>query len=96
MNAVSPDREGVRIAIQVQPRASRTELVGTANGFVKVRIAAPPVDGAANSELIQWLSKQLSVKKSDIRIVSGERGRKKLAYVHGVTLEDVNEMLGLS
>ena len=96
MSAVSPDEGGVRIAIKVQPRASRTEIVGTADGFLKVRVAAPPVDGAANSELIQWLSKQLSVRKSDVRIVSGERGRNKLVYVHGVTITSVNDRLGLS
>jgi uncharacterized protein len=96
MSAVSAGEEGVRIAVQVQPRASRTEVVGISGGFLKIRVAAPPVDGAANSELIQWLGKQLSVRKSDIRIMSGERGRKKVIYVHGVTVSTVNERLGLA
>lgn len=77
----------VRFAVHVQPRASRTELVGWHEDAVKVRVAAPPVEGAANAELLALLAKKLGVPKSAIRILTGERGRRKLVEVKGVAAE---------
>ncbi|HEX5832564.1 MAG TPA: DUF167 domain-containing protein, partial [Pyrinomonadaceae bacterium] len=57
--------------VQVVPRASRSEVVGEHNGALRVRIAAPPVDGAANEELIRILAKTFSVSRRVVKIVSG-------------------------
>jgi len=67
----------VRLRIRVQPRASRTELAGEYGGALRVRVAAPPVDGEANDELTRWLAKTLGVARSRVRIVAGEAGRTK-------------------
>jgi uncharacterized protein len=75
----------IRLTILVQPRASRTEIVGPYGAAIKIRIAAPPVDGAANEELIRFLAKTLGVPKSAVTIVSGERGRRKVVSVEGVS-----------
>lgn len=69
--------EDLTISIRVIPRASRSEIVGMVDGTLKVRIAAPPVDGAANSEIIKLFSKTFGIAKSDIAIISGETSRKK-------------------
>ena len=65
------------LSVVVVPRASKSEVVGEHDGALKVRIAAPPVDGAANAELIRLLAKKLGVPKRDISIVQGGTSKKK-------------------
>lgn len=69
--------EELTISIRVVPRASKSEIVGMIEGTLKVRIAAPPVDGAANSEIIKLFSKTFGIAKSDIAIISGETSLNK-------------------
>lgn len=70
------------LSIQVLPRSSRNEIVGTLpDGTIKVKLTAPPVDGEANKKLIDLLSKEYGVTKSRVRIVRGERGRKKTVEI---------------
>jgi uncharacterized protein (TIGR00251 family) len=85
--------DGVLFEVWVQPRASRTEVAGTHGEAVKVRLAAPPVEGAANAELIAFLAKQLGVSRSAVRIVKGERGRNKVVEVEGISRGDVQALL---
>ena len=84
---------GVRIRVRVQPRASRTEVVGEHDGALRIRIAAPPVDGEANAELVRFLAKRLGVAKSRVRIVAGETGRMKSVEVAGVAVEAAHAAL---
>lgn len=70
--------------VRVIPRAGRSEVAGLRDGAVLVRLAAAPVDGAANEELIALLSKALKVPKRDISIVSGDRSRSKRVRVAGL------------
>jgi len=67
----------VTLTVRVIPRASKTEIAGEHNGALKIKIKSPPVDGAANDELIRFLSKTLQVSHSSIRIVSGRTSRTK-------------------
>ncbi len=83
----------VRVTVYVQPRASRSEVAGVHGDAVKIRLAAPPVEGAANKELVAFLAKKLGVPKSAIRIVSGERGRRKILEVSGITVRSVREAM---
>ena len=83
----------VRIAVRVQPRASRTELAGTYGEALKIRIAAPPVEGAANKELIAFLSKRLGLSKSALQVVKGAQGRDKLVEIEGLSEQEVRERL---
>jgi len=75
----------VRLNIHVQPRASRTEIAGTHGTALKVRVQAPPVDSAANDELIDFLSKQLKVPKRSISILAGQSSRAKIIEIAGVS-----------
>lgn len=76
-----------RISIYVQPRASKTAVVGMHDGCVKVRLAAPPVDGAANAALIEFVAERLGLAKSHVRIVTGQASRRKVVEVDGVSAE---------
>jgi len=71
--------------VYVVPRASRTELVGGYNGALRIRLAAPPVDGAANEELIQLLAKTFKVARSSVRIVRGQSARLKQVSIEGAS-----------
>lgn len=76
---------GVLLTIFVQPKASRTAWVGIHGDAVKIRIAASPVDGAANRELIRFLAEELSIPRTAIDIHSGAGGRRKRLCVKGTT-----------
>jgi uncharacterized protein len=76
---------GVRFSVHVQPRASKTEVAGYHGTALKVRLQAPPVDGAANDALIEFLASALGVQKRRIRIVSGQSSREKTVDVDGVS-----------
>lgn len=69
------------------PRASRTEVAGRHGDAVKIRLKAPPVDGAANQELIRFLAKHFGVPRSAVRLVSGASSRDKRIAIPGVTAE---------
>ncbi len=86
-------KEGVLIAVLLQPRASRTEVVGVEGGMLKVRVQAPPVKGRANAALVQLLAEVLGVPKRDIEVVRGHTGRRKQVLVRGVRLADVRALL---
>ena len=84
---------GVRLTLRVQPGASRDELAVRPDGTLKVRIAAQPSGGAANRELIKFLSKLFSVPKSSITLKSGERSRLKSLFIEGVTAEELSRAI---
>lgn len=74
-----------RFAVHVQPRASRSEIVGIHGAALKVRVTAPPVDGAANAALIAVLSEAFAVPRTAVRILAGESSRSKIVEVDGVS-----------
>ena len=82
----------VRFDVHVQPRASRSEIVGEHSGALRVRLAAPPVDGAANEALVDLLAKALHVPRRDVRIVSGATSRRKVVEVDGVDAKRVTTL----
>ena len=71
----------VRFEVRVQPRASRTEFAGTREGILRVRLQAPPVDGAANEALVAFMADELGVPRRLVRIVSGFGSRNKVLEV---------------
>ena len=80
----TPRPEGVLLPLRVQPRASRDEIVGWQNGALRVRVTAPPVDGAANAAISSLLAEALRVPPSCISVVRGARGRDKLVRIRGL------------
>jgi len=84
----------VRLTLHIQPRASRTEVVGPHGEALKIRLAAPPVDGAANEALVGFLAEQLGVVRAAIILAAGSTGRRKVVVVKGVGTEWVRARLG--
>ena len=74
-------------AVRVQPRASQSAIVGEMDGALKVRLAAPPVEGAANEELIRFLAKLFDVPRQNVAIVSGATAKNKIIRVTGLTAD---------
>ena len=79
---------GVHLSVRLTPRAARNGLDGVAAGpdgrpALRLRVAAPPVEGAANAALVEFVAKSLRMRKADVAIVSGERGRLKLLELSG-------------
>ncbi len=83
----------ITFAVRVQPRASQSKIAGEIEGSLKIKIAAPPVDGEANEELIRFLSKWFEVPKREIEIVSGETAKNKIIRIHGLTVENFETRL---
>ncbi len=77
----------------VQPRASKTEVVGRHGDAIKICVKAPPVDGAANEELIRFLAKRLKIPRKSIALVSGSSSRHKQIAIEGVIPTQIVESL---
>lgn len=73
-----------RLVLHVQPRAARSAVAGPHGDAVKVRLAAPPVDGAANAELVRFVAERLGVRRDAVRLVAGASGRRKVVEVDGL------------
>ncbi|UCG10804.1 MAG: DUF167 domain-containing protein [Dehalococcoidia bacterium] len=78
-----------RISLRVYPGAARSEVVGFSGGVWRVRVAAPPVKGKANRELIALLSRQLALDKRVITIISGHTSQNKVIAVGGLAQPEV-------
>jgi len=80
---------GVTFYVQVQPRASRDAIEGEYADALKIRLSAPPVDDRANAALVRLLAERLNVPRAAVRIVAGEKSRRKRVVVAGVKREQV-------
>ena len=85
---------GVMFSIRVVPRTSKSEIVGESEGILRIRISAPPVDGAANDEVVRVLAKAVGVAKSNLAIVSGQTSKTKRIGIVGVSAAQLQKMLG--
>ena len=90
---LSESNGSVRFSVRVQPRASRTELAGIHGDALKVRLSAPPVDGAANDALVLFFSEIFNVPRRDVRIVAGGSSRSKTVEIQGISERAVLERL---
>ena len=77
-------QDGVRLAVRVQPRSSKNMVSGELDGFLKIKLTAPPVDGEANQALIKFLSGLLYIPLKDIAIVHVETSQRKIIEISGV------------
>lgn len=84
-------QEPVKITVRVQPGARKNEVLGFQEDILRVKIAAPPVEGKANRELIVFLSEVIGIRKSDITIEKGETAKRKVLGITGITKAQVME-----
>lgn len=87
------DKGGVTFRVRVQPRASKNQLSGVMDGAVKVRLAAPPVDGEANQACLKFFAHLFGVPQRSVELVSGHTSRNKTLRVCGVTIARAVELL---
>jgi len=83
------------LLVHVQPRARQTEIVGWHGDAIKIRVAAPPVDGAANAELLRFLAERLSLPAAAVRLAVGGTGRRKRLEITGLDAATVLDRLGI-
>jgi len=86
---VSESNGRVRFSVRVQPRASADAIAGVHGNSLKIRLTAPPVNGAANERLVIFLSNIFAVPRRAIKILAGESSRSKIVEIEGVTERDV-------
>lgn len=83
-------KSGAALTLRVTPRARKTEFAGVLeDGILRVRVAAPPVEGKANAELLSFLAKVLGVRKNRIEIIAGQRGLDKIVSVLDLSADEV-------
>ena len=83
--------QGVVLKVQVQPRASRDEVVGPHGDALKIRITAAPVAGAANKHLLKFLAKRLKIPQSQLSLKSGATSKTKSISIQGISGAEVRE-----
>lgn len=94
MPVKSTETDGILVFnVRVVPRASKSEFLGELAGALKVRIASPPVDGAANGELVRLLARKFGVSRSDISIVGGERSKNKRIMIANLSQLKFDEVI---
>lgn len=89
MGWLTEESGGVTMSLAIQPRGGRNAVVGEHGDALKIRIAAPPVDGAANEALVRFLAETLAVPAAAVTVRSGHASRRKRVRVEGVTGNDV-------
>jgi uncharacterized protein (TIGR00251 family) len=81
---LTPTKDGVVLAVHVQPGAGRTEVVGRHGDALKLRVAAPPTDDRANTEVVELVAKEFELKTGDVKITSGATSRDKRLTLVGM------------
>jgi uncharacterized protein (TIGR00251 family) len=92
-SGVSPHALGSVLSVAVTPRAGKSAIEQRADGAIQVRVAAPPVDGAANAALVRLLAGALDIPRSRLEIISGETSRRKRIVIAGVTPDELESRL---
>ena len=90
---ISEHDGAITFDVRVIPRSSKSEIVGEIDGVIKIKLKAPPVDGAANEELVKLLSKLIGVSKSAVEITNGKSGRTKRLRIIGINTKTLREAL---
>ena len=87
------NKNSLTINIYVVPRSSRSEIVGIYNDCLKIKLKSPPVDNAANEELIRFLADKLKIPKKNIEIVKGQNQKKKIVSLISCNLSLVRDLV---
>jgi len=96
MDAITATATGTLLRLRVQPRASRERLEGVRDGYVRLRLTAAPVDGAANAACIAFLAKILGISRAQMHVQAGEKSREKLIHIAALTPAQVAAALGIA
>lgn len=95
MPVIQATDSGVLLRLRIQPRARAERLEGVSGDRLRIRLTAPPVEGAANAACIALLAKTLGVRRSQVQIRAGTKSRDKLIHIEGITSEAAAAALGM-
>jgi uncharacterized protein len=88
---------GVTLAVRAQPGAKKTTIIGLygegSSAQLKIAVQAPPIEGRANSALLEFLAERFGIPKNSVELMTGELSRSKVFLLRGVTLQQVQELL---
>ncbi len=85
--------QGIELSLQIQPRSSRNQIVGLQGERLKVKLTAPPIEGAANKCCCEYFAKLLHIAKSQVELLSGDKSRQKKILLREVDLQQVVTLL---
>ena len=88
----SKNKNGFYLSVHIFPRSAKTQIVGEYNNSLKIKLKSPPVDNAANEELIKFLSDKINVPRSNIQIVRGHNSKRKILSVAKITEEKLKRL----
>ena len=84
--------KGIHLTVKIVPGSSRTEIAGLYDNMLKIKVAAPPEKGKANKMLLEFLAKQLGLRKNALQITSGQTSAIKQIWLEGATKKDVEKL----
>ncbi len=87
-----PDGDALLVSVRAQPGAARDEVAGEHAGALKIKVTPPAQEGRANKAIAEVLARALGVRRSQVRLVSGQKGREKVFRVEGVAAADVHRL----
>ena len=96
MNVIQATDSGVVLRVRVQPRARTERLEGVHGDQLRIRLTAPPVEGAANAACLAFLAKLLGIRRAQLRIQAGAKSRDKLVHISGLSSAEVAAALGVT
>ena len=91
---LKPQPDGLLLAVKLQPRASKNEIIGALGEELRIKVTAPPVDAAANEALVRLLAETLDCPRGKVELIRGHTSRHKIIKLHGLTPEVVMAKLG--
>ena len=90
---IKEDGQAVVLSVYIQPRASANQVVGLQGEALKIKLTAPPVEGAANKALVEFMAQYLGLAKSRIQVAKGDRSRQKQLRIEGISMKQLMEKL---
>ena len=90
-----PVSNGVRLTVHVKPLRNETKLLCEPDGTLTLHVAAPPVKGKANREIVRWLSKSLRISSSNVQLIAGFHSNLKVIEITGMTEAEITAVLGI-
>ena len=93
MSWIKATKDGVVLTLHIQPGAKKTEIVGLHGEALKIRLAAPPVDGKANEALLEFLAEKVGARRTALELVSGQTSRTKRVRIEGFAADELQALL---